>query len=369
MTSDVLVIGGGIFGLWTARACLARGMTVTLADAARVGAGASGGMVGALAPHAPERWNEKKAFQLDALLGLPARIEALEAETGMSAGYARVGRLVPLSDAAARARARMRAEEARTRWRGARLTVEDAGLPGWLEPGPHGAQRDDLSARIHPRLCCAALRAAIERAGARVLEGRRMLGWDGAARFADGPIAAGATVIAAGWESFGLVPGLPADAGGGEHGQAALLDAQAPEGAPILYDGGVYVIAHARGVAVGSTSERGRTDRRTDDALDGVIARARALCPALRGAPVLERWAGVRPRARTRLPAIGPVPRSDAGSTPRSNGDRPRLLLATGGFKIGFAIAHRAGEAVAAMIAGDDPRLPAAFLPEALVRD
>ena len=33
-----------------------------------VAAGASGGLVGALAPHVPENWNDKKAFQFDSLI-------------------------------------------------------------------------------------------------------------------------------------------------------------------------------------------------------------------------------------------------------------------------------------------------------------
>ena len=49
--SDVLVIGGGAFGLWCARACLARGLSVAVADRSRAGGaqGASATPVGALA--------------------------------------------------------------------------------------------------------------------------------------------------------------------------------------------------------------------------------------------------------------------------------------------------------------------------------
>lgn len=52
---DVLVVGAGIFGLSCAWACIERGLSVVVAERAAPGAGASGGPVGALAPHLPER--------------------------------------------------------------------------------------------------------------------------------------------------------------------------------------------------------------------------------------------------------------------------------------------------------------------------
>ena len=66
--SEVTVRGAGIFGLSIAYACLSQGARVHVIDPHGPGAGASGGLVGALAPHVPENWNAKKAFQLRALL-------------------------------------------------------------------------------------------------------------------------------------------------------------------------------------------------------------------------------------------------------------------------------------------------------------
>ena len=65
---DVTVLGAGIFGLSIAWACVARGARVRVIDPHGPGAGASGGVLGALAPHVPENWNDKKAFQLNSLL-------------------------------------------------------------------------------------------------------------------------------------------------------------------------------------------------------------------------------------------------------------------------------------------------------------
>lgn len=68
MSVDVTVLGAGIFGLSVAWACVQRGARVRVLDPHGVGAGSSGGIVGALAPHTPENWNDKKQFQLDSLL-------------------------------------------------------------------------------------------------------------------------------------------------------------------------------------------------------------------------------------------------------------------------------------------------------------
>ena len=61
---DVTVRGAGVFGLSVAWACARRGARVRVVEPVGVGAGASGGVTGALAPHVPEGWNTPKAFQL-----------------------------------------------------------------------------------------------------------------------------------------------------------------------------------------------------------------------------------------------------------------------------------------------------------------
>ena len=82
------------------------------------------------------------------------------------------------------------------------------------------------------------------------------------------------------------------------------------------------------------------------DRLEAVIARARALSPALAGAPVVERWAGLRPRAALPDPMVGAVP------------GLPGVFVATGGFRTGLATAPAVGAATAALVLGADPGLP-----------
>jgi len=343
--AEVTVRGAGIFGLSVAWACLRRGAKVIVVDPHGPGAGASGGLVGALAPHVPENWNDKKAFQLDALLMAGNFWTEVRLAGGIDPLYARDGRLQPVPDAAALALGRARAGQALDLWRGqAAWEVIPAEGQDWAPESPTGwLIRDTLSARLHPRRACAALAAALVAGGARI-EGEAPD--RGAVIWATG---------AAGLSETSRATGRPL--GAAVKGQAALLRLDRRD-RPQLFTDGLHVVPHGDGtVAVGSTSERdfadpARTDARTDALLDDVIARARAAVPALRDAPVLERWAGLRPRARSRAPVLGPHP------------TRPGQFIANGGFKIGFGMAPMVGEAMAALVLeGRDDAIPPGFRP------
>ena len=95
---DVTVRGGGIFGLSCAWELARRGARVRLIERERIGAGSSGGLVGALSPHIPEQWNPKKQFQLESLLMAGQFWAGIAHASGQNPGYARVGRLQTLAD-------------------------------------------------------------------------------------------------------------------------------------------------------------------------------------------------------------------------------------------------------------------------------
>ncbi len=321
-TADVTVMGAGVFGLSVAYACARRGAVVRVIDPHGVAAGASGGLVGALAPHVPENWNAKKAFQFDSLIMAEAFWGDVAALTGQDVGYARSGRLQPLADDRAVALAQARAETAATLWQGKAIweVVPTADAP-WMPPSPTGmVVHDTLSALIHPRRATRALADAVVALGGEVLtEGR----------------AEGKVVWATGWA------GMQETGGNGVKGQAALLDFNAA-GQPQLFADALHIIPHGDGtVAIGSTSEREFDDPYgTDDALDDVLTRAYAAFPVLADAPVLERWAGVRPRSKSRAPVLGAHPTRDGE------------YIANGGFKIGFGMAPKVGAVMAALVSG-----------------
>ena len=332
-TADVTVMGAGIFGLSVAYACARRGAHVRVIDPNGVAAGASGGLVGALAPHVPENWNAKKAFQFESLIMAAPFWAGVEALTGADVGYARTGRLQPLADDHAVDLATARAETAGELWQGmAQWQVVPTGNATWMPPSPTGlVVHDTLSALIHPRNATRALADAVVALGGEVTR--------------DGP-PQGQVVWATGWD------GCRDIGGNGVKGQAALLDHDAA-GQPQLFADALHIIPHRNGtVAVGSTSEREFDDpTSTDTALDDVLERAIAAFPILADARVIERWAGVRPRSRSRAPVLGPHP------------TRTGAFVANGGFKIGFGMAPKVGEVMADLLLDGHDVIPDDFRP------
>ncbi|KJZ17971.1 NAD(P)/FAD-dependent oxidoreductase [Loktanella sp. S4079] len=332
-TADVTIMGAGIFGLSVAYACAQRGAKVQVIDPHGVAAGASGGVVGALAPHVPENWNEKKAFQFESLIMADQFWAGVESISDTNVGYLRSGRLQPLADERAVALARDRAITASELWQGkANWEVIPAPQSDWMPPSPTGfVIRDTLSALIHPRRATRALAQAVVALGGTVVE-------EGQPQ--------GKVVWATGWN------GVAELGGGGVKGQAVVL-AHDAAGMPQLFADALHIIPHADGtVAIGSTSEREFTEpTQTDDQLDDVLSRAIAAFPVLKDAPILERWAGVRPRSKSRAPILGVHPK------------RAGEFVANGGFKIGFGMAPKAGEVMADLLLEEIDTIPAGFHP------
>lgn len=369
LSCDILVAGAGIVGLWTAYFAARRGLTVVIADRREVGAGASGGVLGALMPHMPDRWNAKKQFQLDALVSLEAIVERLEAETGLFTGYRRCGRLMPLKDPKARVQAEERRAGAAAHWADGTFDWQLIDRPpasGWPPPDavPHGAVLETLSARIAPRRLIGALAAALRASPCVTIVERDGVLLDSAGKptlMSGTPVAAGLAVVAAGHESFPLIMnhlGTDLPLGRPVKGQAALLEGPVGEDLPLIFEDGVYLVPHEDGrLAIGSTSEDRFDDPlATDDRLDTLIERAQRLAPVVGRCQVFERWAGLRPRAAGVDPMIGMLPGPG------------RVMVATGGYKITLGIAHRmAGVALAIGLDDDTAGLPASFSMEAHV--
>lgn len=299
--------------------------------------GRVGGIVGALAPHVPENWNPKKQFQLESLLMAESFWRGVSDAGGRHSCYIRSGRLQPVADDHALALAQSRIETARTLWHGqASWTLRPASGSPW-EPDSATGQliHDDLSAHLHPAQACAALVGALEARGVTVDP-------DGAS---DGPTLWATGIV--GLQELNKTASRPM--GAGVKGQAALLQYDMV-GAPQLYADGLHIVPHADGTtAIGSTSENQYDHLQPDGKLDDIIARARLAVPALAHAPVIGRWVGVRPRARSRAPMLGAWP------------DRPGHYIANGGFKIGFGMAPKVAETMAALILEGDNTIPTGF--------
>ncbi|WP_036220992.1 NAD(P)/FAD-dependent oxidoreductase [Maritalea myrionectae] len=361
---DLIIIGGGIVGLWSAYFAAQRGLKTVLVEEHGIAAGASGGVLGALMPHSPDRWNAKKQFQFEALNQLPGLLQEIEARTGQNVGYRRVGRIAPILkehhvDDVAR-----RAEGANEFWQTEQSAFAmqhmDAGpAANWpaVEAMPFGVAADNFSARLSPRKLIMALAGSLHGSIDMRFATRAAFLGEKQVTLGDGSILhADKVLVSAGLASFDMLrPYAPSISGRGVKGQAAVLGTDLDPNLPIIYSDGVYLIVHDDGTtAIGSTSEKEFTEgRETDHLLDDVVEKARALCPLVTDAPVIERWAGVRPQAQGRDPLLGVIPQHDW------------LYVATGGFKISFGIAHLMAQSVLGALCGDEtaPSIPKEFTP------
>ncbi|MCZ4428298.1 FAD-binding oxidoreductase [Agrobacterium sp. SOY23] len=364
----LLIVGGGIMGLWAAVKAERLGIDTLLVEADRLGGGASGGLLGALMPHMPDRWSDKKQFQFDALIALEEEIERLEAETGLSAGYRRCGRIIPLPRPHLRTIAERHERDAEENWRSGERRFhwhvgDRPSVAGWVEDaaGEAGFVFDTLAARVSPRAMIALLSAFLHKARhVQVAEGCRVVSLDadaGRAVLSSGDeISFGHVVVANGHTSFPLIRdalGLEAGVvlGQAVKGQAALLDAAVDPAMPVVFLNGLYIVPHEDGtVAIGSTSEDCFSDPfDTDEKLEKLLADACTIVPSLGNAPVLERWAGLRPKAVGRDPMVGAIT------------GHPKLVALSGGFKVSFGLAHFLADAALQAVCGKEPAVPSSF--------
>jgi len=386
---DVAIIGGGILGLWAARHAIKRGQKVCLVEKRKIGAGASGGFLGALMPHMPDGWDAKKQFQYEGLSTLPQAIAELEADTGHDCGYKMCGRIIPLPHEKMLQHMPIRTKGSQEFWgEGYTLVLrqaQDEGIStgshpqdntfpcskpsvlpqskpsvllqpelveGWVNPdiAQYGIQYDTFSARVNPRAYVAALEMYV-RPRAEVIENTEALtlslskGEGGAVHLSNGDkISAGKIIIANGYEAYPLLQPLMGEIlnggkpiGRGVKGQAVLVEFEHEDNLPIVYHDGVYVVPHANNrVAIGSTSRKEWMEPFTfDDADMEFYEKAISYVPALKNAPIIDKWAAVRPRntldGKGTDPFFGPVPGQE------------ELTALVGGFKITLGVAHVAG--------------------------
>ena len=323
-TFDVLIVGAGACGATSAYFLSGEGLKTGLLDQGRAGreaSWASAGMIGPRSSPPRDPWFLQATTTSRQLYDRLA-VELPE-QTGASFGYggegalllARTGAELDLLDAAAWPphpavpQRRLDAREARER---------EPALPGDVTGAMWCPEDRFLDAR---RYTATVLQAAVLR-GVDLLEGVRVTGleWDGdrviGVRSADRCWHAGTVINTAGAWAGGIDPRLTHPVYP-DHGQIMALQGP-PRGlrhnlSRVGAEG--YATPRPDGrVIFGATHELwGYQKKITADGFAFLAATVDELLPALRDAPVLEIWSGLRPGTPDGLPTVGPDPRVRGG--------------------------------------------------------
>jgi len=355
MTSDVLIVGGGIIGLSAAYVLAGEGVRCVVVDRGPMGRAASWAGAGIIAPAATRPTDDP----LTALRTLSARLHEdwaarLLEETGIDNGYRRCGGLDIVMNAADAAEL----QPFTTRWSAEGIAFErlegDAlrGLEPSLSPEVVSGYRLPGRAQIRNPRHLQALAAACERKGVTLLEGRAVTnlrceaGRVVAAETTAGDIRCGWTVLSAGPWTESLARCIAVEiATPPLKGQIVLFHAEPRLLSRIVEHGSDYLVPRDDGhILMGATQEDAGFDvLPTADAHRDLIARALRLVPALASARVIATWTGLRPGNRDGLPTIGVSPVYE------------NLVLATGHRRAGLQLSTGTARVVADLILGRPP--------------
>lgn len=340
---DIEVVGMGVFGLSIAWECVRRGARVRVVDHQPYQRSSSYGLVGALTPHVPERWEIKKQFQFESLVMAKPWWNEVGLASGINPHYDRCGRIQPIIDEKGLERAHERSLEAKKNWKSIACwnVVKAKDIASWQPETPTGwVIADDLSARINPRLAINSLRLALLKYNVPLTALKDL----GKFKYKNKVLATGT----AGLNTLSRELDLPIAAH--EKGQALLI-AYDSSHQPIITAGGVNIVPQPKGLtAIGSTTERFFDNPfKTDYRLNELYDKAVDLLPVLKHSIVVEKWAHDRPRAVTRAPLLGKHP------------IQKNTYIANGGFKIGLGMAPKIAEVMADLILNDNNRIPYKF--------
>ena len=353
---DAVVVGGGVVGLCCAWSIARRGGRVAVLDRAEPPAGATRVAAGMLAPVGELAFGEPELLRmtLAAAEAYPAFVAELEAASGVSTGYERMGALHVALDRDEAAELRRVHELQRSLGLGAewlpprRCRELEPGLTPSFNGGVHAPEEG----AVDPRRLSEALLAALAEEGVEVrpraevvealLDGERI---EGVRTATDEELRAGATVLAAGaWSgSAGWLP---------EHARppvrpvkGQILELRAADGvAPcerILASERVYLVPRPDGrlIAGATVEERGFDTTVTAGGVHELLREAYRLLPDVAEMELVEAMAGLRPGTPDNLPLVGP-------------GALEGLVLACGHYRNGILLAPLTGERVAAALAG-----------------
>ena len=356
---DVLVVGGGLIGLLTARELALAGARVEVVDDRQEGA-ASPNAAGMIAPIA-----ESIADQAFARLSIRSRdlwrdlAPTLERESGTSIDYDDSGSLLPVLDPEGRkvldrirARALDLGEAARDLDR-----AELAELVPDLRPGIEEALLLPGEHRVDNRLAATAAAAALRHRNVvlhratveRVVEASGEVVTSGNGF----ECAAGAVVVCGGaWTP--QVHGLPALPIVPVKGQMIAFDRVDWPFTGAIRTPAFYAVRRAGGrLLIGASVEHAGFDLSLSDEVGADLATgAAALLPTLKDREPVEHWAGLRPGTPDPWPIVGRL--------------SERLHVAAGHFRNGILLAPLTARMIAPLVLDQQPGDPRLAIPEVM---
>lgn len=361
--ADVVVAGGGVIGLLTARELALAGCQVCVLERGRVGREASWAGGGILSPLYPWRYPEAvNVLAAWSQIHYPALCRDL-AQHGPDPEWTPSGLLILDRDEAGRALAWGKGyRDLRNRWldppepdpwvRRARADAVTRLAPALEAGGGDALWLPGVAQLRNPRFL-RALRAAVESIGVRILEQaglrgfRRAGGRLAAVVSSAGEIRTPRCVVAAGAWSGRLLAGAglagpPVRPVKGQMIQFAPVPGLL---GPVVLSGGRYLIPRRDGrILAGSTVEEAGFDKTgTAGAREELMQFARCLVPRLQGVAVERQWAGLRPGSPRGVPFIGPHPGLSG------------LFVNTGHFRNGFALGPASARLAADWVLGRPP--------------
>lgn len=354
--ADVVFVGGGAIGLSAAWEAARRGLSVCVVDPSP-GRGASWVAAGMLAPVTETSFGEEVLVDLllAASAAWPGFAARLAEDSGADPGFRACGTVVVAVDGSDRAAVdRLLAYQQELGLEAHRLSAgECRALVPALAPGVRGGASVPGDHQVDNRRLLAALLAACERAGVRMVREPAEAVVMAAGRVAGVVLASGETagaptvVVAAGADSGGL--------GGVPLGvlppvrpvKGHTLRLRDPAGGPLLdhtvrglvHGRPCYLVPRADGtVVVGATSEERGFDRTVQaGAVHALLDDARTLVPGVDELELVECNAGLRPGSPDNAPWVGPT-------------SVPGLAVATGHYRNGILLTPLTAGAVASFL-------------------
>ncbi|MGH9906937.1 MAG: glycine oxidase ThiO [Pyrinomonadaceae bacterium] len=352
-TANAIIIGGGVIGLAVSRALALRGVNdVVLIERGSLGTESSSAAAGMLAPQA-------EADHADLFFKLCCRsrdmyvafAEDLREETGIDVELDTTGTLyLAFKEHDQDEIERRHQWQTRAGLPVEKLSATDARK---LEPGisehTRAALKFPLDIQVENRRLLSALATSNEKLGVRLATGvtvesiqvsrNRVEG----VQTSRGLVAAPYVIVAGGaWTSFigGSDQPLPKLSIEPVRGQMLSFETNPSIASHVIYSPRGYIVPRRNGrLLAGSTTEQSGFDKRVTAAgVHSILSHALEITARIAVLPLVDSWAGLRPRAPDNLPVLGPYDGIEG------------LIYATGHYRNGILLAPITAELIAGVI-------------------